>query len=171
MPLLYTTVPFHFKTLEALNTFLATVPTQRVLAIRSLTFRAFFPYLLFPERLIGRPSKLSKVQHFDAEAWTRAWISLAGIEGLRVLKVRLEAREYRDVHPEWPETPSELDRESLFGPMSAVKGCGDFEVEVSWPVSEEEKALELPFKLQTMVKGGDEEEQGSREDGVESDGD
>lgn len=175
MPLLFTKSHVHCSSLLTFNYFTTTVSIDRWSTLRRLTLHALFPYLLFHEREGGpREDKAdpNRMQHYNAKIWDATCKSLSAMSRLRELRIKMSARDYRDMHPGWPDRPSERLEKCLFRPLMDITWCEVFDVEVSWPVSDEEGVLErdvdsAPFVLR-MMKEADEEEEDGRSD--ESDG-
>ena len=97
--------------------------THRLNAIRSvqLSWSFFWPLYLPSEGVVA-----AAFPPHNEETWEKTWSIIAGMTGLRILKVKLL------VHDSWVGR-SVHSEATLLAPLRAVKGLEVFEVEVSWP--------------------------------------
>ncbi|KAI9800270.1 MAG: hypothetical protein M1833_003384 [Piccolia ochrophora] len=132
--ILYAHTTFDLAGLDSLLFLSSTILPQRLNTIRSIDLFWDFRYLDSPYSDTARPFDFPH----DVATWERAWRVLAGMEGLRELKVML-------VDNDW--TLDRVTEEKIFQPLRAVTQPTVFEVDVRWPASEGLLLEDVPFRI------------------------
>lgn len=119
--------------------------------LRHVSLEVTFPYLLFSPRNGGPAADKEdpdKIQYYNSRTWSSTCETLGQVKTLRSLRIGMYARDYRDMHPSWPDRPGRKLWETLVEPLLVLERCPDFVVEVSWPVAEDENERGWPFVVQ-----------------------
>lgn len=129
MPVLYGENTFSMLHLYSVTSLAETVLPQRLHTIRKVELGWYFyvPYPLYRRRgksVIGQPTTMDECPPYDIATWERVWDILAGMEGLRELRVDLVGR--------WSETLTKDEEGMLLGPALKVERPRVWEMRVEW---------------------------------------
>lgn len=170
-PLLFEKSFVHFPTLVTFESFIASLPEERWKQLRHISLAVTFPYLLFNEGE-GGPTEdgqdPSRMNFFNSDLWTSVCGQISEMHTLKTLTISMYAKDYRNMHSNWPARPSEKLWNTMCQPMMGIRCLDDFQIEVSWPLETDAGASDVPFHLKTKGQSEDMGEAGEVEDATES---